>query len=155
MTLRVDLRAAAVELLTDYVASVMEPPKMQIYRARPRSVHAPSAFVDTIRSTRVYQGIQLVQETISADVIVLHGPRLPEGGGFDSGDATDQADRFVDGFAAWVDANVHAIGPNTTIGAMSVEDDPTYVPDWVPPNEQLSYYATRITLEGYAGSNTI
>jgi hypothetical protein len=155
MTLRVDLRAAAVELLTDYVASIMEPPKMQIYRARPRTVAAPSAFIDVIRVTRVYQGIQLVQETAQADIIVLHGPRLPGGGSFDSGDATDQADRFADGFAAWVDANVHAIGPNTTVGFITGEDDPTYVPDWVPVNEQLSYYATRITLEGYAASLTI
>ena len=155
MTLRVDLRAACVALLTDYVASVVEPPKMQIYRARPRTVAAPSAFIDTIRETRVYQGVQLVQRTAQADVVILHGPRLPEGGSFDSGNATDQADRFVDGFVAWVDANVHQIGSNTTIGAVSVEDDPTYIPDWVPPNEQVSYYATRITLEGYAASLTI
>ena len=126
-----------------------------MYRARPRSLKPPSAFVDVVRETRVYQGIQLVQRTAQADVIIVHGPRLPEGGSFDSGDATDQADAFVDGFMAWVDANVHAIGPNTTIGAVTVEDDPTFIPDWVPPNEQLSYYATRITLEGYAASLTI
>ena len=103
----------------------------------------------------MYHGIQLVQATPQADVIVVHGPRLPGGGSFDSGDAVDQADAFSDGFAAWVDANVHAIGPNTTIGAVSIEDDPTYIPDWVPIEEQLSYYATRITLEGFAESLTI
>lgn len=155
MTLRVDLRAAAVELLTDYVAQASPKPKMQIYRARPRTVSAPSAFVDTVRETRVYFGPQNVQRTIQCDVLVLHGPRLPDGGSFDSGDATDQADVFIDGFVAWVDSHVHEIGPNTTVGAVSVEDDPTYIPDWVPINEQMSYYATRITLEGYAASLTI
>ncbi len=153
MTLRVDMRTAAVTLLTDYAASVSI--KLQVYRARPRSVHAPCAFVDVIRESRVYHGVQLVQRTPQADVLIVHGPRLPEGGSFDSGVAVDQADAFVDGFTAWVDASVHAIGPNTTIGAVSVEDDPTYIPDWVPPNEQMSYYATRITLEGFAASLTI
>ena len=59
---------------------------------------------------------------------------------------------------AWVDANVHAIGANTTIGAISVEDDSDVHPrlDRVPARaEQLSYYATRIVLEGYAASLTI
>lgn len=153
VTLRVDLRAAAHELLSDYAASASI--KLQVYRARPRSIHAPSAFLDVMRETRAYRGIQLVQRTPQVDVVIVHGPRLPDGGSFDSGDAADQADAFVDGFVAWVDANVHAIGPNTTVGAMAVEDDPNYVPDWVPVAEQRSYYATRITLEGYAESLTI
>ena len=42
--------------------------------------------------------------------MILHGPRTAGGGSFDSGNAADQADRFVDGFVAWVDANVHPIG---------------------------------------------
>ena len=96
MTLRVDLRAACVSLLTDYAQSASV--KLQVYRARPRSVSAATAFVDVIRETRVYQGVQLVQRTAQADVVILHGPRLPEGGSFDSGNATDQADAFVDGF---------------------------------------------------------
>ncbi len=151
--LRVNLRAACVSLLTDYVATTSV--KMQIYRARPRTIYAPCGFVDTMRVTRVYFGPANVQETMQADVVVIHGPRLPQGGSFDSGDATDQADAFLDGFATWVDENVHEIGGNTTIGYVNGEDDPTYIPDWVPLEEQLTYYATRITLEGYAGSNTI
>ncbi len=151
--IRAALRAAAVELLEDYrdTASI----KLQVYRARPRTINAPCAFVDTIREARVYHGIQLVQTTPQADVIVVHGPRLPGGGSFDSGDATDQADAFIDGFTDWCDDNVHAIGPNSTLGALEVDDDPTYIPDWVPIEEQLSYYATIIRLEGYAGSRTV
>jgi len=30
------------------------------------------------------------------------------------------------------------------------EDLPNYVPEWMPPPQQLVYYATRITLEGLA-----
>jgi hypothetical protein len=153
MTLRVDMRAACVSLLTAYAASASV--KLQVYRARPRTLSAPCAFVDIVRETRVYHGVQLVQRTPQADVVIVHGPRDPTGGSFDSGTSVDQADAFVDGFTAWVDANVHAIGSNTTIGAISVEDDPTYVPDWVPPNEQFTYFATRITLEGFAEGLTI
>lgn len=153
MTLQAQLRAAAVELLEDYAQSASI--TLQVYRARPRSIMPPTAFVDRIRETRVYTGIQQVQRTPQADVVVVHGPRLPRGGSFDSGDAADQKDAFADGFLAWVDANVHAIGPNTTIGAVTTEDDPNYVPDWLPLEEQRSYYATLITLEGYAGSLTI
>ena len=160
MTLRVDLRAATVSLLSGYNASLALPLKLQVYAARPRSIHPPTAFVDVIRETRIYQGIQLVQRTAQADVIILHGPREAGGGSFDSADAADQADRFVDGFVAWVEAHVHEIGPNTTIGAISVEDDPVYTPDWIVSGGGLerdlsSYYATRITLEGYAASLTI
>lgn len=155
MSLRTDMRAACMDLLTDYTASVSPPPKMQLYRARPRKIAAPSAFIDVVTETRAYFGPQNVQRTVQATVIILHGPRLPDGGSFDSGDSVDQADAFADGFVEWVDANPHAIGPNTTIGVPSYEDDPTYIPDWVPINEQMSYYATRITLEGYAASLTI
>ena len=160
MTLRVDMRAAVTDLLEGYNASLALPLKLQVFRARPRSIHPPTAFIDVVRETRVYQGVQLVQRTAQADVMILHGPREAGGGSFDSGDAVDQADRFVDGFVAWVDANVHAIGANTTIGAISVEDDPTYIPDWITSGgglerELASYYATRIVLEGYAASLTI
>lgn len=155
MSLRVAMRAACMSLLTDYTASVNPPPKMQLYRARPRKVAAPCAFIDRVTASRSYFGPQNVQETVTATVILLHGPRLPQGGSFDSGDSVDQADAFADGFAEWVDANPHEIGPNTTIGLPSYEDDPTYIPDWVPIEEQMSYYATVYQLEGYAGSTTI
>jgi hypothetical protein len=148
------MRAAAMDLVDGYVASLAEPPKVQSFRARPRSIHPPTIFVDVVRETRTYYGPANAQRTAQVDVVIVHGPREPGGGSFDSGDAVDQADRFADGFVEWVDANVHAIGPNTTIGAVAVEDDPTYVPDWLD-RDAPSYYATRITLEGYASNLTI
>lgn len=163
MTLRVDFRAAVQTLLETYAASVAPPLKLQVYRGRPRSIHPPCAFIDVARETRVPYGDSsggAAVRTPQMDVVIVHGPREAGGGSFDSGDAVDQADRIVDGFTALVDATVHAIGPNTTIAAVSVDDDPTYIPDWIVSGGSLerdlsSYYATRITLEGYAANLTI
>lgn len=141
MGFRADLRAAAVTLLTDYAASANV--KLQVYRARPASIQAPCAFVDNIREERVFTGPTLVQRTPTVEVIVLHGL-------FDSGEAVDQGDAFVDGFLAWVDARHSAAGADTLIGAVSTEDNPTYVPDWLPPERQRTYYGTQVDLEGFA-----
>jgi hypothetical protein len=78
-------------------------------------------------------------------VIFLHGL-------FDSKDAAEAVDDFVDGFLAWVKPRFHAAGANTLIALTEVEDLPTYVPDWLPPERQRTYYGTRIGLEGYAES---
>ena len=37
---------------------------------------------------------------------------------------------------------------NTLLGVTDTDDLPNYVPEWLPPERQLVYYATRITLEG-------
>lgn len=134
-------RAAAVELLEDYAASASI--KLQVYRARPASVHAPTAFVDRMTS-RIERTVQLFQRYPRAEVIVLHGL-------FDSGEAVDQRDAFVDGFFDWCQDHLDAAGPNTTLELLAVEDIPVFVPDWLSPESQRSYYATRITLEGFAG----
>jgi hypothetical protein len=137
------MRAAAVELLTDYAASAGV--KLQIYRARPRSLMAPVAFVDKITETLEYPGnVTWRQRMPRVEVIVIHGL-------FDSGDAADAKDAFVDDFIDWVTDNVHAADPNTTIGLVATEDIPDYVNDWMPPAEQRTWYATRLTLEGFAG----
>lgn len=135
------MRAAAVQLLTDYAADAGI--KLQVYPGRPLSVFPPTAFVDLIRETITYPGITLRQRTPLVEVIVLHGL-------FDSKDATEQKDAFVDGFLDWVTDRYHAAGANTLIAAVSTEDVPAYVPDWQPPDVQRVYYATRIVLEGYA-----
>jgi hypothetical protein len=44
----------------------------------------------------------------------------------------------------------HEAGANTLLALTEVEDVPVYVPDWLPPDRQRTYYATRIVLEGYA-----
>jgi len=63
----------------------------------------------------------------------------------------DQADVFADAFLDWVTDRYHAAGANTVIGITEIADDPTYVNDWQPPDQQRTYFGTRITLEGFAG----
>ena len=133
------MRAGCVQLLEDYKAAVMTL-KLQIYPGRPRSINPPCAFVDGIHETITYTGL-MVQRRPLAEIVVLHGL-------FDSKDTVDQRDAFVDGFMDWAIDQIHAANANTTIGLVEVQDEPTFVPDWLPPEEQKTYYATRLSLEG-------
>jgi hypothetical protein len=150
-TFSADLRAAAVDLLKDFADSVVGTPPddhpavvgLSVYRARPVSIQAPHAFVDGIREGITYYGPTTFQRNPTVDVIVCHAL-------FDSGDAADQRDRFVDGFLSWVAVLPHAAGANTTVGIEEVEDLPDYVPDWLPPAQRKTYYATRFGLRGLA-----
>lgn len=139
---RTEMRSAAMSMLTAFAADASI--KLQIYRGRPRSVMPPCAFVDTISEDFEYSNVSWRMRTASLEVVVLHGL-------FDSGEAVDQADALADEFLDWVTDNLHAAGGNTTVAVRTVTDDPTYVPDWLPPDLQRTYYATRITLEGHAG----
>ena len=141
MGLQADIRAAAAELLKDYAASAGT--KLQVYPARPRSIFPPTAFVDVIRESIDYFGMTLRQRRPIAEVVVIHSD-------IDSKGAADQKDAFVDGFLDWVTDRYHAVGANTLIAVTETEDIPNYVPDWMPPEQQLVYYATRLTLEGLA-----
>lgn len=143
MGFRADVRAAAADLLTAYAASVNV--RLQVYPARPRSIAPPTAFVDGIRDSIEHVGITLRQRKPIADVIVVHGV-------FDSLEAATQADAFVDGFLDWVAVNYHAAGANTLVAVTDTEDLPEWVPTWMPPAQQVVYYATRIAMEGYAES---
>jgi len=134
------MRAASVELLEDYAASAGL--KLQVYRGRPKSLYPPTAFVDSIDESIDYT-MALYQRHPIANVMVLHGL-------FDSGEAVDQRDAFVDGFLTWCIARIHAAGANTTLGLVEIEDVPDYVPEWMPPAEQKTYYGTRVVLEGLA-----
>ena len=149
MTLRVAfesaVRAAAVSLLTDFAASAGI--KLQVYRARPASLFPPTAFVDKMGERIEYPGsTDWRQRTVTAEVVVVHGV-------FDSGEAVDQRDAFVDAFLDWATDRVHEAGASTTLGLVAVEDEPAWSPDWNPVNGNASavYYATRLTLEGFAG----
>ena len=139
MGFQADIRAAAVTLLRDYAASAGI--KLQVYPGRPRSIYPPTAFVDLIRESIDYVGITLRHRTPAAEVIVIHGI-------FDSKEAADQKDAFIDGFLDWVTARYHAAGANTLVAVTATEDLPNYVPEWMPPEQQLVYYATRVTVEG-------
>lgn len=143
MTFSADCRAAAMSLLTDYAASASV--KLQAYRARPASVSPPCGFVDRIRESVDYLSAAPFQRNVTVEVVVVWGL-------FDGGTAVDQRDEFVDGFLEWISDRVHEAGANTTIGVSSVEDDASFVNDWMKPETQRTYYATRISLEGFAGA---
>lgn len=141
-TFRSAMRQAAVDLLSgvrdDYGIT------LQIYRARPRSLMPPTAFIDRITESIADIGLAGIQRTPRVEIVVLHGL-------FDSGDAVDQADRFVDAFIDYVRFRYHAAGANSLVATVAIEDDANYTPDWQPPEVARTYYASLITLEGFAG----
>lgn len=139
---RTEMRAACVTLLEDYAEAMMT--RLQVYPGRPRSINPPTAFVDSISEDYEYSNVSWRMRTATVDLIVLHG-------NFDSKEAVDQADAFADGFLDWATDHLHAAGANTVLGIVNVTDDPTYVPDWLVPAEQRTYYGTRISVEGRAG----
>ncbi len=134
-------RAAVVDLLTDFASD--ESIGLQVYPGRPRSLNPPTAFIDTVNSRIEYSGPTQYQQTVSVDVILVHGT-------FDSKESTAQKDDFVDAFLAYVVPQYHEAGANTLVALTETEDLPVWVPDWLPPQEQRTYFATRIVLEGYA-----
>jgi hypothetical protein len=138
---QVAYRAAAVKFLSDY--ATFAGIGLQVYPGRPRTLRPPTAFVDGINETFTpYAGL-LVQRVPIVRVIVIHGL-------FDSKDAVTQKDEFVDGLVDWVVTNVHGAGTNTLIRVSETQDLPDYVPEWLPPEQQHTYYATEISLEGFA-----
>lgn len=132
-------RAAAVQLLQDFAQDTGL--TVQIYRARPIRVKPPTAFVDRMADRLVdFIAPAIFQHTTTVQVVVLHGL-------FDQGDTVDQRDRFVDAFLDWVRTRFHAAGANSLIAVSTVEDDPTYVPEWLPESERKPYFASLISLE--------
>lgn len=138
---RSQLRSAAVQLLTDYRQEADV--KLQIYPGRPASVNPPTAFVDSIREQITYDALR--QRRPQLEIVLLHGL-------FDSKEAVEQGDQFVDGFLDWVSERYHAAGSDSLVAIVETADDPNYVPDWLPPDKQRSYYATVLTLEGFTGA---
>lgn len=136
-------REAAVTFFADY-AGFMDI-KLQTYPGRPRTIYPPTAFVDKIIETYTPFAGDLFQRVPLVECIILHGL-------FDSQDAVDQKDAFVDGLLQWVVGRAHQAGANTLIRVSLAEDIPDFVSDWLPPDQQRTYFATRITLEGF-GTN--
>lgn len=142
MTFRAATRAAVADLLRDYRDSASL--TLQVYEGRPSTVNPPTAFIDGIREDIAYDFATIARRTLIAEVIYLHGT-------FDTKDAAEAVDAFVDGFFAWQKSRYHAAGANTLLELIEVEDQPTYVPDWLPPERQKTYYGTRLALRGYDG----
>lgn len=140
------MRAAAVQLLTDYAASVPSL-GLQVYRTLPTTIRPPTAFVERMDETTSIPGITQRQRSVRCSVIVLF--RISAAG--ERGSGVDQRDAFVDGFADWVLENFHQPGPTELIAGIRTEDAPYYVVPG-PRGEQISYEGVRIVLEGYTAN---
>lgn len=142
VALQADYRTAAVALLSEF--SFDAGIKLQVYRARPSGILPPTGFVDRMSDRLIdFLGPSIFQHVVTIQLVILHGL-------FDSGDTVDQRDRFVDAFLDWVRTRFHQAGGNTLLRVTTVDDDPTYIPEWLPEAKRLTYYATVITLEGEA-----
>jgi len=137
------MRKAAVDLLTEYAAGAGI--KLQVYPGRPKSLYPPTAFPDSIREETVFTGPVQRQRTVTVELLVLWGL-------FDSKEAVDQRDAFCDGFADYVTDHRDQADPHTVLAGVAFQDAPAFVPDWVPEDQQVTYYATRIAVEGYASA---
>lgn len=141
MGVQAEYRAAAVALLTDCAANAGV--GMQVYRARPRTLKPPTGFIDGLFDTLAPMpgSSNLFSHTPTVEVVCVWGL-------YDSGEAADQRDAFVDAFHDWIRERPHQASARSLIAPVTVRDEPNFVPDWLPEEQQLSYYATRIVLEG-------
>lgn len=117
---------------------------MQVYSGRPLSIYAPTGFVDLMGdNTTDFPGSSTIyQHAPIVEIITVWGL-------FDSKEAVDQRDAFVDAFHEWVRARPHEAGARSLFSPRTLTDLPTWIPDWLPEEQQRTYYATRITLEGF------
>ena len=134
------LRAACVSELAKYGNSAGI--NLQVYPGRPVTLYPPAAFVDRIDETVDYTG--LVQRHPVAQVVAVWGV-------FDSKDATEQRDAFVDGLLNQLIDDYHAVDGATLISVTSIADDASFIPDWGSEEQRnTAYYATRFNVEGLA-----
>lgn len=141
---------AAVSL-TAGIQSVLEAFKadsglrLQLYPGRPVHLSPPSIWQDARRDTISFRGPRasgFMGHTMNTQLVALHGR-------FDAADTLAQRDAFVDAFLSFLRAgrDLGLAGPNSNTESVIIDDEPNYVANWVPPDEQVPYYATLITLE--------
>lgn len=143
MGLQADYRAAGVSLLEDCAANASV--TMQVYRGRPASIYPPTGFIDAMGDelTAMPGASDLFTHVPVVEILCLWGV-------MDSGEAVDQRDAFVDAFHDWIRTRHDEAGAATLVGPRSLVDVPSFIPDWLPEQQQRIYYATRIVLEGFA-----
>ena len=136
-----NLRAACVSLLNTHATAASI--KLQVYPGRPLTLMPPTAFVDRIDETVNYSAA-LRQRHPVAQVVAIWGT-------FDSKDAVNQRDAFVDAWLDVVTDDPHEAAANTLVELNQVQDEPVFNPDWGnEAQRQTSYYATRFFVEGLA-----
>jgi hypothetical protein len=136
------MRAAVFDLFDEYKTSAGL--KLAIYAGRPVSLFPPHAFCD-------FQNEDPLITTQGTRQRNLHSSWIIAWGDFDSKEAATQRDAFVDGFTAYVLTGFHKVGGATDLYVGTVADIPVFNPDWGSDLQRnTSYYATRITVEGFA-----
>jgi hypothetical protein len=143
LPLQANARAGAIALVDGYrTAANLE--LGQLYRARPKgSPKLPCVFIDRITEGADSFTREESQRTVLVALRIVWGV-------YDTGDAVDQRDRFVDGFYGHVMDNPHAFGANALVYWRAVTDNPEWTPEWLDQSE--SYFMTEITLEGFAST---
>lgn len=140
------IRSATVTLLESYASSAGI--DLQVYPALPTTIHPPTAYIDRITERTVQTGITLYQRYVRPEIVVLFR-QFAEG---ERASAAAQKDAFVDGFLTTVENNFHAIDPVALLRPDRVDDNPEYqIAD--PKRGVITYFAARITLEGYVETN--
>ena len=138
------MRAAGVQMLNDFRqdASI----KLQIYPGRPLSIAPPTAFIESLGETVSWAASPgLRQRNVRLTFKMVWGL-------FDSAEAVNQRDYFMDNFIDWISDHPHAAGGATVFGDMSIDDDPSFTPDWGDERQRnATYFSSTLTLEGFAG----
>jgi hypothetical protein len=135
---------AGTETLVDGYRTATSLKLGQLYRARPPQIKAPSVWIDSIVENTDAFTREESQRVVRVTLRVVWAK-------YDTGQAVDQRDRFVDGFYAYVMDNYHAYGANAECNWVGATDDPDWSPDWIPDDDN-SYFLTEITLEGRAST---
>ncbi len=131
-------RAGAMQLITDYCASVSL--ESQRYLARPKQLKPPTFYVESISEVLTPFTLADRQRSTRVTIRAIWGR-------FDDGIAVVARDKFVDGFLDWVADNYHAFGPNTDVNAVAVADSPEF-----NFGDGELFFSTAIALEGFAAT---
>lgn len=136
------VRGAVVTLLRQYGESADI--GLQVYPALPTRITPPTAYIDRLTERVDQVGITLYQRFVQAQIVVL----FREFAGGERADAALQKDAFCDGFLSLVEQSFHATGPTTLLRPVRVDDNPEFqLAD--PKRGVITYFAARITVEGY------
>lgn len=116
--------------------------RLTTYPGRPVTITPPHAWIDERHDqiTSIVAG-SAMDHTATVHVVVVHGT-------FDSKEAVDQRDAWVDGFNSYLRDSLRGrglAGGNSVLESWSVDDTPDYTPSWT--ETARAYYATVYRLE--------
>lgn len=140
--------SVASSTLTSSIVSALEAYKsaagvsLNIYRGRPKTISPPHAWIDTRHDdiSSIMAG-SAMDHTATVEVVVVHGE-------FDTAEAVNQRDAWVDGFNSYLRDSLRGeglAGGNSVLEKWTVDDTPDYTPTWTVT--ERAYYATIYRLE--------